>query len=131
MFVEHKIDFSVIVGKVINTIDRADRVISFNCSDGTKYSMWHAQDCCEDVYVESITGDLENIVEVPILDAYCSTSTENQLEVSEKIKTDQKWNESFTWSFYTIRTLKGTVTIRWYGSSNGYYSESVEFVEIH
>lgn len=39
-------------------------------------------------------------------------------------------NESFTWTFYLIQTNKGHVTLRWLGSSNGYYSESVRFARV-
>lgn len=85
--------------------------------------MYHDQDCCESVYVEDIIGDLQDLVGSPILMA------EEVSNIDEE-KLPKREAESYTWTFYKFATLKGYVTIRWYGESNGYYSESVGFYRI-
>lgn len=108
-------EVSVLLNKVLSTIVRTHDEILFVTQDGEKYRMYHEQDCCEDVEIEDITGDLDDLVGEPILMA------------EEVIQNDEDAGESGMWTFYKFATIKGYVTIRWYGSSNGYYSESVDF----
>lgn len=97
--------------------------LDFLTDDGELYRMYHRQDCCESVYIEDICGDLEDLTNSPVLFAYGSSNSDNPK--------DQEYpDESFTWTFYTISTIKGTVDIRWYGSSNGYYSEEADFAKV-
>lgn len=105
------------LGKVFKEVIETEDSVIFRAEDGTEFVMAHSQDCCEHVYVESIVGDLSDLVGTPILQANENTSNENPL---------REWEESFTWTFYSFRTIKGSVDIRWYGCSNGYYSERVD-----
>jgi hypothetical protein len=99
-----------------------DERITFTAMDGAEYALLHVPDCCESVFVEDIVGNLQDLVGSPILIAREDTNTPQEpLEAGE---------ESFTWTFYNLATVKGHVTLRWYGSSNGYYSEGVDFVRL-
>ena len=115
-----------LIGKTLTKIENKDNEeLIFECNDGTKYKMFHYQDCCESVTIEDICGNLDDLIGNPILRA---TEDTNSKSNSEGIK--KEYQDSFTWTFYNISTVKGTVTIRWYGESNGYYSESVDFEKI-
>lgn len=110
-------------GKVIADIKIEKEVIIFSCSDGTRYKMYHSQDCCESVEVEDVIGDINDLIGSPITMAE-ETASEKNPEGKDYTA------DSMTWTFYKLATIKGYVTIRWFGQSNGYYSESVEFVKI-
>jgi hypothetical protein len=109
-------DFGVLKGRIIKAIERTDDdELKFAMDNGDVYRMCHHQDCCENVYIEDICGDLEDLIDTPILVAE---------ERTEDI--EDQYGDSM-WTFYELRTIKGSVTIRWNGSSNGYYSISVAF----
>lgn len=115
---------SDLIGKTLKKIDIANYEIEFTCDDDSKYQMSHDQDCCENVSVEDVVGDINDLIGSPILKASEDTNNENP----EGIKKESQ--DSFTWTFYNLATIKGHVTIRWYGESNGYYSEDVSFYKL-
>jgi hypothetical protein len=113
------VELSLIKGLTFSKIEASDDQIIFHTMNGRAFMMYHEQDCCEAVTIEDIVGDLNDLVGAPLVHA------------EERSKEDPNACESGTWTFYYFATIKGSVTIRWYGSSNGYYSESVSLVEIH
>lgn len=119
-------DISELIGKTISYISTSDDCITFTTSDDELYEMYHDQDCCEVVTVDDIEGNLDDLIGSPILQAEESTSTENP-KSTKYSDTYTSTDDSCTWTFYKLATIKGYVTIRWYGHSNGYYSERVSF----
>ena len=99
-------------------INREDESITFYLDNAKSIRMYHSQDCCESVYIEDINGDLDSLLFKPILQADEKISTNED--------SDSSTDESFTWTFYTLANISSVVDIRWYGSSNGYYSERVD-----
>jgi hypothetical protein len=118
---------SDLIGKTLISIrETGDNELIFVTDNGEKYRMYHSQSCCESVSIDDIVGDLSNLLNSPILMASEETNSNENVEGAEKPYDA----ESFTWTFYKFATIKGYVTIRWWGASNGYYSESVDFKKI-
>jgi len=116
------VPFEILQGKVIRSIFMGEDVLQFECGDNESFLLVHDQDCCEDVYIESVVGDLKNLLNTPIVMAEMVTNSD-----LPPIDND----DSYTWTFYKLSTIKGYVTIRWYGASNGYYSEGVDLFQLY
>lgn len=119
---------SELLGKTLYTCEGkvGDKEIRFKTTEGVEYVLYHEQDCCEDVEIVDICGELSDLVDSPIIQAEESSNSEEHPPGVEPPFID----DTFTWTFYRLATAKGQVVIRWYGSSNGYYSESVDFARI-
>jgi hypothetical protein len=115
--------FAELIGKTLVEINSTEYTMDFKASDGSVYHMYHSQNCCESVYIESIVGDLGDLIGEPILRAEEATSGDDPTDY----KNEDQYRDSVTWTFYKLATRKGYVDIRWLGESNGYYSESVAF----
>ena len=109
--------FEDLLGRTLYKVKADNEELTLYLSETNYVRFYHQQDCCESVYIESIVGDLEDLVGAPLLMAE---------EVSNyDAEPVYEGEESYTWTFYKFATRKGYVDVRWYGSSNGYYSESV------
>lgn len=117
-----KCNFNKLLGKTLSKIEvnNIKNEIIFVTNYNEKYKLYHEGECCEKVYIEDICGDLKNLIGSPIL---LSEEITNHIDPAKDKKNDDSW----TWTFYKLATVNGYVTIRWYGTSNGNYSEKVDF----
>jgi len=114
-----------LVGVTVSRIDGGvgtDELV-FVGTNGKRYTLYHEQDCCECVTLEDIAGDLDDLIGEPILQA---EEASNEPDPGIPGGSDH-YVDSYTWTFYKFATIKGSVTLRWLGESNGYYSERVSF----
>lgn len=115
--------FEDVLGKTITAIDAKEEAeeVRFTFSDGSAALLYHMQDCCENVRLYDIAGNLDDLIGVPLLKVEESSNSDDPPENGD---------ESWTWTFYLLATVKGYVTLRWLGESNGWYGEQVDFREI-
>lgn len=128
MYWRTEVPFDSLVGEVLTEIrgmTAFSEEIYFITESGKSFKMYHYQDCCEYVALNDITGNVSDLIGMPILRASVETNTTDTFGVFNTRDPD-----SFTWTFYTLATIKGYVTLRWLGESNGYYSESVSFSDV-
>ena len=110
-------DLKEMVGHTFTSVENKGDELIFH-GEEKSFKFYHSQDCCESVSIEDVVGDLEDLVGTPILSVEESTNCNDP--------SPNEYHESYTWTYYKFRTIKGYVDVRWYGESNGYYSESVD-----
>ena len=106
-----------------DVVSSADEMI-FKASNGMTFKFLHYQDCCENVGIEDVCGNLNDLIDSPLLIA---EEVDNLDGFNSEAHSENY--ESSTWTFYKFATNKGSVTVRWLGTSNGYYSEGVSYEE--
>lgn len=118
----YSIPFESLKGLTFSKIEKDEESILFTTDDGAEYEIAHIQDCCESVELDDISGNLDDLLDSPV-------------EVAEECNSynlppKDKYDESFTWTFYRLATRKGWVVLRFYGESNGYYSEDASLYKL-
>lgn len=108
-----KAEISDLVGRTFTSVYQVDiEQLVFENAEG-KFVFYHEQDCCENVRIEDVVGDLQDLAGSPIL-------------MAEECSNEGAEDVEGTWTFYKFATIKGYVDVRWLGESNGYYSEKVD-----
>lgn len=91
-----------------------EEFIIFVLGDNGVVMMNHGQNCCETVHIEDIVSDLNNLLDKPLVRAEVKSTGNIDIAGGDE-----------EWTFYTLATINGYVDIKWYGTSNGYYSTAV------
>jgi hypothetical protein len=107
----------------VTGMDKDSDVVTFTSESGHQWTLYHRQDCCESVSIEDVIGDPADLVGAPILMA----EDVSRHYPDDQTYKDEEWGDVSEWTFYKFATIKGYVTLRWYGTSNGYYSTDVDF----
>jgi hypothetical protein len=108
-------EFAPLIGATVVEIiggEVTSEDMRFKLSDGRVAHFWYEHDCCASCNIEDIIGDLDDLIGSPLVEAE---------EISSANEPAPEDADSYTWTFYRFSTVKGTVTIRWLGESNGYY----------
>ena len=91
--------------------------IVFVLDEENKYVLTHIQEDFEWVEIESIDGDLSDLIGEPLL-------------IAEEAYEEGVLGLRGTYSFYKFATIKGYVTIRFLGDGDEFYSEEAELFKL-
>lgn len=118
-----------LIGLTPAAIEVTEDEIKMAFTNGALARWYHSQDCCETVTIDDVNGDWNDLIGHPLLVSEERSCQKGEEGVPPTREGPESWSddESYTWTFYAFRSIGGSVDVRWYGSSNGYYSEGVDF----
>ena len=116
------VQFEMLVGLTLIEVTKVDAGLFLKATDGRMFVIKHEQECCECVDLIDISGDTNDLIGSQIVVAECRTNATDAAGEN----TYRYEYSSATWTFIEIATNKGSVTLRFYGASNGYYSETAD-----
>ena len=122
---DKRVDISDLLGQTILSIagmEAGSDMVSI-ITENYRYNMFHYQDCCENVYLADVIGDPQDLIGKPVLMAECVSNADGPTKAESSYECEE-------WTFYKLATLNGYVTLRWYGSSNGYYSTNISIEKL-
>jgi hypothetical protein len=115
----------ILLGKTIKQIDLSsdDEAIKFTLDNDEEIIAKCDGDCCSHTWIEDLLN-LESVIGSPILEVY---DLELPPELRHPSFVNPDGEEEMEYYGLAIKTLKGTATIAYRNSSNGYYGGSLCF----
>lgn len=83
------------------------------------YVIFKYPDVFSNVDIDDVNGDVETLIGQRLLKL--------DVRMSNEMDNNNEPDYSKLWTFYTFATVKGYVDVKWYGSSNGWYSVCVDW----
>ena len=120
---QNEVNFDVLKGKTFDKVyrDKFAEEDAIYFVGNQSFVLTHNQDCCEKVWIEDVCGDLNDLQNSEILQ---SEETEVELDYPK----DSDMFETSYW--YKFATIKGYVTIRFYGKTKSSYALDATLWEI-
>lgn len=106
--------------KIIGAEEGSDNVAILFDDDGPALVLRDNEDYST-VNLYDVTGDPGDLIGYPLV-----VSDESDEEPTAEEKAHEAGLDSFTWTFYRFANHGGSMTLRWLGTSNGYYAEYVD-----
>lgn len=111
-------DLKCLIGSTILSVEECcnyEAILRLETSEGILH-FDHDQECCESVWLEDGYEDLKDLEGQQIL----------KIEEVEDNNRGGFDDDYYEWTYYKISTFHGDATLRFYGTSNGYYSMGVD-----